>query len=115
MPQRRRSFSLRQCTGDKACEGGKPCMDVNQTECAVWGLRGECKNNPNHMYQRCPQTCGVCTNVCEDKYDDCATWADNGECESNKDVMSTECPASCGLCAKLEHFYHHIFGIKDEL
>jgi hypothetical protein len=27
------------------------------------------------MAKECPATCGICTNVCEDKETDCANWA----------------------------------------
>uniref|UniRef100_A0A7S4EX92 ShKT domain-containing protein n=1 Tax=Chrysotila carterae TaxID=13221 RepID=A0A7S4EX92_CHRCT len=97
------------------CKEGK-CEDKNATACAIWALRDECLFNPQHMFQECPASCGVCSTVCEDKSTDCQNWAEDGQCEVNPDGMLTMCPQSCGVCQQLEQFYHNgIGGDKDEL
>jgi len=86
------------------------------TACAIFAMRGECLRNPDHMFTSCPASCGVCTNVCEDKNVDCQLWATQGECDKNPVSMNKACPQSCGLCQQLELFYRYgISGNKDEL
>jgi len=38
---------------------GDGCMDDN-TQCAIWALRGECTKNPTYMLHHCRASCGVC-------------------------------------------------------
>jgi len=98
------------------CDAGA-CKDTNSTACAVWALAGQCTETPAYMNKECPATCGVCTNVCEDKESDCSNWASDGQCETNADHMLVSCPQSCGVCSKLEKFYLSAIDgeVKDEL
>jgi len=97
-----------------SCKTG--CEDKNLTSCAIWALNDECMKNPAMMLADCPASCGVCSNVCENKNADCAQWAVDGQCEENKEAMLKLCPQSCGVCHDLEMFYHTgIEGDKDEL
>jgi len=91
------------------------CADKNTTACTIWGLNDECLKNPAMMLAECPVTCGVCTEVCQDKDPSCADWAIDGQCDSNEEAMLTLCPQSCGVCQQLEKFYHGGNGLKDEL
>jgi len=76
----------------------------------------QCLVNPGMMNKECPVTCGVCSNVCEDKDASCKDWAKDGECEKNEAHMLVTCPSACGLCSQLERFYRTgIDGEKDEL
>ena len=58
------------------------------------------------MLTTCPESCGVCKEVCKDKYtSDCPAWADYGYCRrsaKNTDhilnFMWTNCKKSCGVC-----------------
>jgi len=59
--------------------------------------------------KECPDSCGVCSTVCNNHDDSCLGWAKEGECESNKAFMYRVCPASCGVCQMLEA------PVKDEL
>ena len=65
----------------------------------------QCLVNPGMMNKECPVTCGVCSNVCEDKEPACKDWAKDGECEKNEAHMLATCPSACGLCSQLERFY----------
>ena len=51
------------------------CKDTNVTACAIWETQGQCTETPAYMAKECPATCGICTNVCEDKETDCSNWA----------------------------------------
>lgn len=44
-----------------------PCASVRSPAqaCAIWGMNDECNNNPAHMHNDCPVTCGVCSNFCQ--------------------------------------------------
>ena len=42
--------------------------DIKETQ-------GQCTETPAYMAKECPATCGICTNVCEDKETDCPNWA----------------------------------------
>tara|TARA_B100000768_G_scaffold154818_1_gene151631 strand:- start:539 stop:787 length:249 start_codon:yes stop_codon:yes gene_type:complete len=79
----------------------------------------ECLHNPGFMFKECPETCGVCSTVCENKHPnrDCEEWSLNGECEANPEMMRKGCPAACGLCHELERHYRFYNGKqgKEEL
>jgi len=92
-------------------------LDKNMTSCAIWQMNDECSRNPEMMQVECPATCGVCTNVCEDKEADCQNWATDGQCETNPEAMLPLCPQSCGVCQELENFYKIAIDgpPKDEL
>ena len=95
------------------------CADHDRTQCLIWGAH-ECELNPAAVMRTCPETCGLCTTACEDKYSDCPNWAkeqkrsvfgSQSRCEEDKDFMLPNCPHSCGICPKL-----HVFPTKkDEL
>ena len=63
-------------------------------------VQGECFNNAQFMYHKCPSSCGVCEmGQCVDKNEtQCAIWHDSGECERNPLAVMKECPKTCGVC-----------------
>ena len=83
------------------CEGVK-CADKNSTQCEIWAEAGECLNNPLAVMKECPDSCGLCSTVCQDHDESCKGWAKDGQCEDNKPFMFRVCPASCGICQILE-------------
>ena len=40
-------------------EPKKECADKSKN-CKEWSANGECENNPGHMLQNCPVSCGTC-------------------------------------------------------
>lgn len=94
------------------------CYDQNASACAVWNLMDQCAQNPVFMTEKCPQTCGACTVVCEDKHLHCREWTVEGACDENSEYMRTACPQACGTCHKIQEFYrtfHDGESSKDEL
>jgi len=73
------------------------CKDTNTTACAVWAMDDQCTLNPGHMNRVCPATCGVCTQVCEDKNDSCKAWAKEGGQQRNKTSPAEPHPTSPSL------------------
>ena len=82
------------------CDGIK-CADNNSTQCAIWGEE-QCAANPGAMLRECPETCGVCRQVCKDKHESCKAWASAGECTKNAASMRALCSSSCLVCANME-------------
>lgn len=79
------------------------CVDGDE-ECPEWAEAGECKNNPEHMLEHCPLSCGVCKGIekskeCVDADENCPDWAAEGECTNNPENMHFNCPLSCGKCS----------------
>merc|ERR1719163_2710198 len=54
------------------------------------------------VMKECPDSCGLCSTVCQDHDESCKGWAKGKECETNKAFMYRVCPASCGICQVLE-------------
>jgi len=53
--------------------------------------------------KECPDSCGLCTTVCQDHDESCKGWAKDKQCDDNKAFMYRVCPASCGICQVLEN------------
>ena len=60
----------------------------NATACAVWALDDECLKNPGMMHAECPDTCGVCSVVCQDKDESCQVCILDGR---NTELTCTAC------------------------
>ena len=71
-------------------------VEINEAYAAV----------PLAVMKECPESCGLCTTVCQDHDESCKGWAKDGQCEDNKPFMYRVCPASCGICSDID---------KDEL
>ena len=87
---------------------GDKCKD-QYIHCVSWAAAGFCTLSPDPMLTVCPESCDVCTEVCEDnpRYSrDCPAWADYGYCirspTSTDHVimfMLNNCRKSCGVCS----------------
>ncbi|KAL1508487.1 hypothetical protein AB1Y20_004588 [Prymnesium parvum] len=90
-----------------AAQKGSPyrCRD-RETTCQTWAQRGECENNPQYMFEKCPVSCDACENAnllptpAPFEFD----FACNGKLaiapESFKGTPEDEAPQSCAfLCA----------------
>ena len=61
-----------------------------------WKNKGKCSKK--WATDKCPKTCGICTDTCEDtgKGNQCLKWKNKGKC--SKKWAKDKCPKTCGLC-----------------
>ncbi|XP_015778086.1 PREDICTED: uncharacterized protein LOC107355979 isoform X1 [Acropora digitifera] len=77
------------------------CRNWDDTRnCERWFQIGECVNNPTYVLKRCPKSCGLCRNSCEDHLNDCAALKARGDCTRSSTAYATiwACPVTCGAC-----------------